>query len=191
MFMTIAKNLSIEELAQASGLSVRTVRYYISEGIVEGPQGRGKNASYSDLHLLRLRVIRRLVENGVSLKEIKRTIPFLSFKELSGLLGKAATQRSAEEAARGTSPKAYVSALLERSRLARPEKRERILAAETFGIPENAAPQEHHPFPDQKTRWFRFEILPGLEIHAAEGKYKTYRTLIEKIIEELGGKNGK
>src|SRR5690242_10862011 len=51
---------TIEELAEQVGTPVRTIRFYIAEGLLSGPGTRGKAASYSGEHLLRLRLIRRL-----------------------------------------------------------------------------------------------------------------------------------
>ena len=49
--------LSIDELARSSELPVRTIRYYVAEGLLPGPGGRGKAATYGEDHLLRLRLI--------------------------------------------------------------------------------------------------------------------------------------
>ena len=46
--------LTIEQLAERVGVTVRTVRFYISDGLLPGPEGRGKAASHGDEHLLRL-----------------------------------------------------------------------------------------------------------------------------------------
>ena len=52
--------LTIEELANQSGLPLRTLRFYIQEGILQGPDTRGKFARYSQQHLDRIELIRRL-----------------------------------------------------------------------------------------------------------------------------------
>jgi DNA-binding transcriptional MerR regulator len=51
---------SLEELAKITGLSLRTLRYYMQEGILQRPDTHGKNARYSQKHLEQLEVIQRL-----------------------------------------------------------------------------------------------------------------------------------
>jgi DNA-binding transcriptional MerR regulator len=52
----------IRELAERAGVSVRTVRYYIQEGLLPAPDTQGRFASYTEEHLDRLELIRRLKE---------------------------------------------------------------------------------------------------------------------------------
>ena len=44
------QSLTIEELAERAETSVRTIRFYIAEGLLPGPGARGKAASYSGEH---------------------------------------------------------------------------------------------------------------------------------------------
>src|SRR5437667_2461891 len=78
--------LTIEELADGAGVSVRTVRYYISQGLLAGPGARGRNASYTDEHLARLQLIRRLVEQHVPLAEQRQQLEGLSYQQVRALL---------------------------------------------------------------------------------------------------------
>ena len=66
--------LSLHELAERAGVPPRTVRYYIARGLMEGPSGPGRAASYGARHLERLEEIRRLKAEGRSLNEIKRRL---------------------------------------------------------------------------------------------------------------------
>ena len=43
--------LTLEDLVNISGLPIRTVRFYIQEGLLPGPDSRGKNARYTEEHL--------------------------------------------------------------------------------------------------------------------------------------------
>ena len=65
--------LTLEELADQSGLSIRTIRYYIQVGLLDGPDTHGKFASYSPEHLDRLELISRLKERThLPLEEISK-----------------------------------------------------------------------------------------------------------------------
>ncbi len=65
---------TLEELVRATRLSVDTVRYYQSLRLLPPPVHRGRSAIYGDEHLDRLRVIRRALEQGFSLKVIKQVL---------------------------------------------------------------------------------------------------------------------
>ncbi|HEY3999194.1 MAG TPA: MerR family transcriptional regulator [Candidatus Xenobia bacterium] len=76
---------SIEELTEQVGIPVRTLRYYIAEGLLPGPGSRGKGARYGREHLSRLRAIRRLVEQHVPLAEIRERLAGLGQNEVERL----------------------------------------------------------------------------------------------------------
>lgn len=63
--------LHIDELAARGGVSRRTVRFYVQRGLLDGPTGAGRGATYSEAHLERLIRIRDLQAAGVSLTEIE------------------------------------------------------------------------------------------------------------------------
>jgi DNA-binding transcriptional MerR regulator len=83
---------TLAELTEAAGVSVRTVRYYISEGLLPPPFGAGPASHYSGAHLNRLALIGRLKDAYLPLKEIRRRLTGLGDAEVAALL-------AAEEAA--------------------------------------------------------------------------------------------
>lgn len=64
--------LTVDELAAASGLTVRTTRYYASLGLLPPPERRGRVAYYGSLHLARLELVRALQDHGFTLQAIER-----------------------------------------------------------------------------------------------------------------------
>jgi len=69
---TANAELSLADLAAESGLTHRTIRYYISRGLLEGPVRGGRGAFYTTEHLKRLREIQREQRDGRTLGEIER-----------------------------------------------------------------------------------------------------------------------
>ena len=63
--------LSLDELAERSGVSARTIRYYQSEGVLAAPRRDGRDARYNPGHLERLELIAELQERGLKLEAIK------------------------------------------------------------------------------------------------------------------------
>jgi DNA-binding transcriptional MerR regulator len=61
----------LPELADAAGVTPRTVRYYIAQGLLPSPGRLGAGTRYGSDHLDRLHRIRRLRDQGLSLAEIR------------------------------------------------------------------------------------------------------------------------
>jgi DNA-binding transcriptional MerR regulator len=70
----ISEELSIGDLADAAGLSRRAVRFYVQQGLLQPPLGRGRGRHYDRSHLDRLRRIGELQQAGHSLEAIRRIL---------------------------------------------------------------------------------------------------------------------
>ena len=68
------KRLSIEELANAAGLTRRGIRFYVQQQLLPTPHGVGRGKHYDQTHLARLQQIRDLQSAGHSLEEIRQII---------------------------------------------------------------------------------------------------------------------
>lgn len=64
----------VDELAARCGVSVDTVRFYQTRGLLPPPDREGRIAWYSDEHLERLRRIRDLKRKGFTLGSIRRLL---------------------------------------------------------------------------------------------------------------------
>jgi DNA-binding transcriptional MerR regulator len=64
----------VDELASRSGVSVDTVRFYQTKGLLPAPEREGRTAWYSDDHLERLERIRSLKDKGFTLAAIRRFV---------------------------------------------------------------------------------------------------------------------
>lgn len=63
---------TVDELAAAVGLTVRTTRYYATLGLLPPPERRGRVAFYGPLHRARLELVRALQDHGFTLQAIER-----------------------------------------------------------------------------------------------------------------------
>jgi DNA-binding transcriptional MerR regulator len=63
-------DLSVDELADRSGVTVRTIRYYQSEGLLPPPGRHGREARYGPAHVERLDLIGELQARGLRLSAI-------------------------------------------------------------------------------------------------------------------------
>ena len=65
---------AVGELADLGGVSRRTVRYYVHEGLIPAPLGVGRGDHYGREHLDRLLQVKALQEAGRSLDEIRQLL---------------------------------------------------------------------------------------------------------------------
>ncbi|HXV65306.1 MAG TPA: MerR family transcriptional regulator, partial [Vicinamibacteria bacterium] len=70
----VSDEYSIGELANLGGVSRRTVRYYVQEGLIPPPHGLGRGARYDRAHLEQLLRVKALQERGLTLDEVRRAI---------------------------------------------------------------------------------------------------------------------
>jgi menaquinone-specific isochorismate synthase len=90
--MVLVQEFRVEELAEAAGVAVDTVRYYQRQQLLASPRREGRRAIYDASHLERLVEIRRLADEGFSLTQIRS----LSTADASGLLADLAEQNAAD-----------------------------------------------------------------------------------------------
>ncbi|MFJ4621470.1 MerR family transcriptional regulator [Streptomyces sp. NPDC088812] len=77
-----------EELAEAAGITVRTLRFYRERGLLAPPRREGRIAWYDDHHLARLRTVAALLERGHTLTGIAELAEaFDHGRDVADLLG--------------------------------------------------------------------------------------------------------
>jgi len=61
------KKYTIEELGELTGYTRRTIRYYVQEGLIDPPAGRGRGGFYYDSHVQQLLRIKSFQEKGIGI----------------------------------------------------------------------------------------------------------------------------
>ena len=77
---------SLTELADLAGVTPRTVRYYLAQGLLPAVGQTGPGSKYDAGHLARLRLIRRLQAEHLPLAEIRRRLETLDDEEIRELV---------------------------------------------------------------------------------------------------------
>ncbi|NMC55580.1 MAG: MerR family transcriptional regulator [Chloroflexi bacterium] len=86
------QQMQIGELADRTGVSTRTIRYYIQEGLLPAPETQGKYTTYDEEYVYRLELIQLLKDAYLPLKEIRDKIAGLSLSEVRGLIAQMRAQ---------------------------------------------------------------------------------------------------
>src|SRR3954468_7929548 len=69
-----AGQLTIEQLAQETGMSVRNIRAHQSRGLLPPPELRARTGYYGPAHVTRLRLIQEMQAGGFNLAAIKHLV---------------------------------------------------------------------------------------------------------------------
>jgi DNA-binding transcriptional MerR regulator len=182
---------SLTELAEAAGVSARTVRYYITEGLLSPPVMGGHRSYYGRAHLDRLIVIGLLKDAFWPLREIRKRIASVDDADLPGMIAQlrsdaddqfeVAGEADAELAWSGDaleSP-APLSSASEYLRFA--EQAPAVSASlrrKSLGSHAPAPP----PAPEER-RWRRIAINSDAELTVADDLYLRKRERIDALIE--------
>lgn len=84
----IANQYRIGELAEKAGVTKRTIHYYMGRGLLPPSEGEGLGTTYSEEHLYRIMLIKKLQEAYLPLDEIKKKVIVLSLEQVKEKLDK-------------------------------------------------------------------------------------------------------
>lgn len=180
--------LTVDQVARLTGTTVRTIRWYQSEGLLPSPRREGRTARYDSDHVQRLEAIRDLQAHGLTLVAIRRllerapdtaanALAFVQAAVSPAYADEHETIDAAEGAARlGGSPTPAMAAQLERLGIIRvlPDGRWQLPGPALFRAAEELAVLD---FPLER----QVEIMHRLRAHTEE----MARILVEFFIEHL------
>jgi DNA-binding transcriptional MerR regulator len=186
--------MTIQELADRAEVTTRTIRYYVEQGVLPPPE-RGRPAEYTEEHLERLALIKRLKEQYLPLEEIRDTIQRLTIDEVEQLVEQyspptreVVQQQKLESAAEyiaGVLGRGAVREQLKQSSIAGRPPSEGATAeyAPTY-IPSPAAVQgEQAPAGGQASTWERIDLGEGIELHYPARADARTRDKVARLIE--------
>ena len=198
-----AKILSESGLAQARGTVTelpdeRTVRYYLTEGLLSPAEDKQGTASvFGYRHLLQLLVVKKLQAEHLPIRKIRDLVEGRTERELERLLG-----AEGGVAAKKNEALSYLEQLLTKPHAAPPQQSpqasqspRRAALIESLA---QSAPQASASSSGAGT-WSRIELEPGLELHVHD-QYRPPREskglrrltqFIMRVIESQGQKPGK
>ncbi len=185
MILLILKKFLINELAKQANTTVRTIRYYTTEGLLPQPEMDGKFSYYDENHLQRLELILKLKDAYLPLREIRQIMLSLSDEEV--------VQRLKEE----VHPKMN----LNQENLIKEIKEDPSSALDYISNvintqakfrsipPSRPAPSQPRPsqvpltvpFKDTEN-WQRIPIVPGVEIHVKHPTDSDTQHRIQQIL---------
>ena len=169
---------SISELASLAGVTSRTIRYYISIGLLPSPEQVGPKTTYGDRYLQRLRLIKQLQREHLPLGEIGARLQGLD-DEAVGL----ALEESQSDDAPGSALD-YIRRLKEGSEPpGEPAARFSAIPAASASLALEAAPTSSpDPKQTQRSQWDRVELSHNVELHIRRPLSRQDNKRVERLI---------
>ncbi len=179
--MPTEQEYAIGELADLAGVTPRTIRYYVSIGLLPAPESAGPRTRYADGHLKRLRLIRHLQRQHLPLAEIGQRLAGLDDEAVEAALDADVAARPADSALD------YIDRLTGLARAARPATEAKEISPEQSWAPPGARRARVRPEParaqlDTRTRWERVPLGENVELHIREPLGKRKHQQIERLI---------
>ena len=182
--MPTEQEYAIGELADLAGVTPRTIRYYVSIGLLPAPEAAGPKTRYTDGHLKRLRLIRHLQRQHLPLAEIGGRLDGLDDEAVEDALDAAVSVKPADSALD------YIDRLKglpqESGPAPEPPMTKEISPKQSWAPVQ--APAETRPVPptkaqlDTRTRWERVPLGENVELHIREPLGKRKHQQIERLI---------
>ena len=191
---------TIAELADLAGVTPRTIRYYLAQGLLPSAGQTGPGTRYSEGHLARLRVIRILQAEHLPLAEIRRRLADLDDDQILAL---------AEQDAPAPPPDSaldYVRSILRETPApyGQPLRRAQAsMAMPAFDLvafepaasaPPPSAPsaptsaerlgESHHSTakPGERSQWERIVLATDVELHIRRPLGRTQNKRVDRLV---------
>lgn len=174
----------IHELAERAGVSVRTIRYYIAEGLLPPPSTRGRYAVYSESYIDRIRLIRLLKDRFLPLKEIQIRLQTLSPDEVKLLLTEEKTRQPSVEGSQRKAP----AAVRESSGEDALNYIQQVLRKAPIPLmKQSPAPPVYYHKAEQPAvkaeTWERISLAPGIELNLRQPVDAPNREKVDQLIQ--------
>ena len=179
---------SLTDLARLTNVTPRTIRYYISQGLLAAPTGSGQAARYGEGHLARLRLIRRLQREHLPLAEIRARLVGLSDEDVRALVAdeseapRAPTDSASDYIRRvlaGAPTPARAAPAPSLLLRAPPHMASEAVAAFATSAP--SPPPIANAEPDRST-WERVALTPDVELHLRRPLDRQTNKRVDRLI---------
>lgn len=183
----------ISELAAKTGVSVRTIRYYIEEGLLPQPETRGKYAVFNEAYLDRLELIRLLKDAYLPLKEIKNVLRPMSDREIVEFLHKfrrdpslvlaslnAMRERNSERHGINEDAVEYIDRVLHKPGSTGAMRK---MDFQMESPPIRSMMIEPQAAPSPRENWQRITLADGIELHVREPLSSSRRQQLTRLVE--------
>jgi len=175
------ETFSLQDLAETTKIEARTIRHYISQGLLHPPLSKGRDAKYNSLHLKRLEQI-VVLKRRYKLEEIRQLFQEKPEQEIEQIL-----EDSPQDAPNAASQ--YLSSISKAFKASGTAKEQSIQrrkalhpSGKVIDVPQDYGSESVAPLDELLIKlqpkegaahissrsaqpWYVIEIIPGIEMH--------------------------
>jgi DNA-binding transcriptional MerR regulator len=182
---------SLTELADLAGVTPRTVRYYLAQGLLPAVGQTGPGSKYDDGHLARLRLIKRLQAEHLPLAEIRRQLDDLADEQILELAGDPGPPPPIGSALE------YVRTILGGPVMGAPAPARLMRSLASSGAPAAGTAREgtepNRPTPAstslepalpsvERSQWERIALAPDIELHIRRPLSRAQNKAVDHLV---------
>ncbi len=165
----MTETLDINELAKQTVTPVRTIRFWVAEGILPPPTGRGPAAVYRPGHRDRITLIRRLQDAHLPLASIRAQLEALDDAGVAAALSAPVVAEPPAVTAFD-----YVRQVLDQNKRQHPSDVSASLAK----------PEEPQATRVKRSTWERIQLHPDIELHVRRPLARADQRRLETLLAE-------
>lgn len=158
----------LQELSAEAGVTPRTVRYYIQQGLLPAPEPQGPATRYGRTHLDRLRLIRQLQAEHQPLAVIRKRLEELRDEDVRRLVTSAPPSKAPSSAVD------YVRSVLGGS-----PSRARSASPAMLSV----SPLAVRPPSPGRSEWDRISLAPDVELHVRRPLTRDANRRVQKLLD--------
>ena len=172
---------TLTELADVAGVTPRTIRYYLGQGLLPAVGQSGPGVRYGPGYLARLLVIRRLQVEHLPLAEIRRRLEGLDEATIVELAGSEPTPPT-------DSALDYLRSVLAGGGSGSGDipqsasKKGYLRALGGPGLQSSAAPAAPASAPIERSQWERIVLAPDIELHLRRPLSRSHNKQVERLV---------
>ncbi|MCX4091097.1 MerR family transcriptional regulator [Nocardia sp. alder85J] len=180
--MSVEDELTIAELAEQAGMTVRTLRDYHERGLLPPAKMKGRTGFYSAEHLDRVRIVTRLLDRGITLNGVRSLLEAWDRGEdLADILGVSAATTPPPPQALSATATVPAAELAERFR----GVPDGLAAAVAAGLYEPVDENTYRPGDPALIELFDQLVADGLPIDRALDEIEMLRTDCDHIARQF------
>lgn len=204
--VTDSDSYDLNELSAAAGVTPRTIRYYVQQGLLPAPGTRGPGTRYDRAYLDRLQLIRRLQRLHQPLAEIRKRLESLDDSDVRDALSQAAEPAEssaidyvrevlARQAERQGDPDVGPAAAPYRRATSARSDQLQARSTSVFGaalsrvmgspppIQQSTAPSSVQQTRSIRSTWERIPLAPDVELHVRRPLSREQNRQVERLLE--------
>jgi DNA-binding transcriptional MerR regulator len=166
---------NIKDICSQADVTPRTVHFYIQQGLLAPADGAGRGARYTEAHLARLRLIKRLQKEHLPLNEIRRQLAALSDDQVM----QALASRTDFSARTRSSALNYIQSV--RSSVAGQSRTPSPSRPMTDAVA-SLTPESSGPWPVRRSQWERMVLNDDLELHIRRPLSRERNRFVDKLL---------